>query len=251
MKDLKDKVVLITGASTGIGAAVARGFASVGARVAVHYASSADSAKSVVAQCREAGADAEMFQADLTRESPAPLVEAVAARFGGIDVLINNAGGLVRRAKLADIDEALYDTVMNLNVRQLVFATQAALPYLAKNRGTVINTTSIAARNGGGPGAGLYASAKAFVSNITRNWAKEFAPLGVRANAVSPGTIDTPFHQRFSTPAMLDAIRQTIPMARLGAPDECVGTYLYLASGEMSGYVTGQVIEINGGQLMP
>ena len=252
MNDLKGKVVLITGASTGIGAAAARGFAAAGAVVAVHYASSADAAAAVVADCRAAGAAAEAFRADLSRrDTAAPLIAAVAAKFGGLDVLVNNAGGLVKRAKLAELDDALFDAVIDLNVRQLVMASQAALPWLEKTRGSIINTSSIAARNGGGPGASLYAAAKAFVSTLTKNWAKELGPKGVRVNAVSPGVIETPFHERFSTPEMLEAMRRTIPLERLGAPVDCTGTFLYLASGEMSGYITGQVIEVNGGQLMP
>jgi 3-oxoacyl-[acyl-carrier protein] reductase len=117
--------------------------------------------------------------------------------------------------------------------------------------GNVINVTSIAARHGGGGGAILYAGAKGFVSAVTHGWAKEVVGDGIRVNAVSPGVIVTPFHDRYSTADQLKAMQAMIPMNRLGSPDECAGTFLYLASDAASGYVTGQVIEVNGGQYMP
>ncbi|CAH1671414.1 SDR family NAD(P)-dependent oxidoreductase [Chelatococcus asaccharovorans] len=252
-KDLAGKRVVITGSSTGIGAAVARGFAEAGARVVVHGNSSKAEAKAVVDGIRAAGGEAHLVLGDVSRTVSAhKVVEEGAAVLGGLDVLINNAGALVKRARLADIDDALYDTVMDLNVRSVIAATQAAIPHLkAAGGGAIINTASIAARNGGGPGAALYASAKAFVSNVTRNMAKEFAPDNIRANAVAPGVILTPFHERFSTAEQLETMRLTIPMGRLGQPQECVGAYLFLASPAASGYITGQIIEVNGGQLMP
>jgi 3-oxoacyl-[acyl-carrier protein] reductase len=121
----------------------------------------------------------------------------------------------------------------------------------SRKRGNIINVTSIAARNGGGSGAGLYASAKGFVSTFTRALAKEEAGNGIRVNGVAPGTITTPFHERDSSAAQLEAIRQTIPLGRLGTAEDCVGAFLFLASDQLSSYVTGQVIEVNGGQLMP
>jgi 3-oxoacyl-[acyl-carrier protein] reductase len=142
--------------------------------------------------------------------------------------------------------------VLNLNVRSVVAASRAAARvFRQQGKGNIINTTSIAARNGGGIGASLYAGAKAFVSNFTRNLAKEFAEQNIRVNAVSPGVIMTPFHERFSTPELIESMRKTIPMGRLGSTEECVGAFLFLASDQLSGYVTGQVIEVNGGQLMP
>jgi 3-oxoacyl-[acyl-carrier protein] reductase len=117
--------------------------------------------------------------------------------------------------------------------------------------GAIINVSSIAARHGGGPGSVIYAAAKGFVSVATRGWAKELVKDGIRVNAVSPGVITTPFHERYSTPEQLAAMQATIPMDRLGSPEDCVGAFLYLASEQLSGYVTGQVMEVNGGQYMP
>ncbi|MBM6595450.1 SDR family NAD(P)-dependent oxidoreductase [Microvirga pudoricolor] len=253
LSDLTNKRVLVTGSSTGIGAAVAAGFAEAGALVAVHYNSSAKEAKAVVEGIEQAGGRALALAGDVgSTAGAAGLVREAASRLGGLDILVNNAGALVRRVPAMEIDDALYDQVLDLNVRSVIMASQAAIPYLKEaGGGAIINTSSIAARNGGGPGALLYASAKAFVSNLTRNMAKEFAADRIRVNAVAPGVITTPFHERFSTPEMLEGMRRTIPMARLGSPEECVGAYLFLASDRMSGYITGQTIEVNGGQYMP
>lgn len=251
--DLNDKVVLVTGSSTGIGAAVAKGFAAEGAKVAVHGHASRAAAEAVVREIEAQGGTAAFFGAD-ARDAAAmqALVADVHRHYGALDVLVNNAGGLIRRVKLAEVDAALYDEVLNLNVRSVVFTSQAAARvFQAQGRGNIINTTSIAARNGGGVGASLYASAKAFVSAFTKNLAKEFAEQRIRVNAVSPGVVMTPFHERFSTPDLLESMRKTIPMARLGASEECVGAFLFLASDALSGYITGQVLEVNGGQLMP
>ena len=251
--DLAGKRVLITGASTGIGAAAARAFAAAGSRVVVHYNASRDAAEAVAADIRRGGGEAHLVQGDVKDSATVRRVVADGARaLGGLDVLINNAGGLVKRVPVGDIDDAIYDEIVDLNVRSLVMATAAGVPHLRKSgRGSIINVTSIAARHGGGPGAALYASAKGFVSTFTRGIARELAPEGIRVNAVSPGVITTPFHERYSTPQMLETMRGTIPMARLGSAEECAGTFLYLASDALAGYVTGQVVEVNGGQLMP
>lgn len=251
--DLRGRRILVTGSSTGIGAAVAAGFAAAGARVAVHHNRSKAEADAVVAAIREAGGEAEAVGADVSRSAEAEaLVAASVARLGGLDVLVNNAGAMIRRAPLAEVDDALYDQVLDTNVRSVVMVTRAARPHLkASGAGVVINVSSIAARNGGGPGAGLYAGAKAFVLNYTRNLAKELASDGIRVNGVSPGVIMTPFHERFSSPEWIEAQRRTIPMARIGVPADAVGVFLFLASSAMSGYVNGQTIELNGGQYMP
>jgi 3-oxoacyl-[acyl-carrier protein] reductase len=125
------------------------------------------------------------------------------------------------------------------------------LPFLKEKGGFVINTTSIAARNGASGGAGMYGSSKAFVSNVTRGMAKEWISFGIRVNAVAPGVITTPFHERYSTKDQLEAMLATVPQGRLGVATDCVGAYLFLASEKLAGYIIGQTIEVNGGQLMP
>jgi len=143
--------------------------------------------------------------------------------------------------------------VLHLNARSVLAFCREVVPLMRARGegGSIINVSSVAARHGGGPGAYLYAGAKGFVSTATRGLAKELAMENIRVNAVAPGVIQTPFHDRFSTPQMLESFRGTIPMGRIGAPDECVGAFLYLASAQLSGYVTGQILEVNGGQYMP
>ena len=251
--DLQGKRVLVTGASTGIGAAAAQAFAAAGCRVAVHFNSSRDAAQGVAEGIRKAGGEVHLVQGDVRTSAIARrVVDESAEKLGGLDVLVNNAGGLVKRVPVAEIDDAIFDEIVDLNVRSLVAASSSAVPHMRRaKRGNIINVTSIAARVGGGPGAALYASSKAFVSTFTRGLARELAGDGIRVNAVSPGVILTPFHERYSTPQLLETMRATVPMGRLGAADECSGTFIYLASDALSGYVTGQILEVNGGQLMP
>jgi len=251
--DLKDKVVLITGASTGIGAAVAQAFGAEGSTVVVHYHASEAAAHAVVAAIEAGGGHAHALRADATRpEQLVELVKSTVDRYGRLDVLINNVGDLVQRCPIADSTEELFDAVVDLNVRSVVTASRAAIAqFRAQGSGAIINTTSIAARNGGGPGSVLYASSKAFVSTFTRGLAKELAKDNIRVNGVAPGVIITPLQARHTSEAQLEAFRAAIPMGRLSSAEECTGAYLYLASNALSGYVTGQILEVNGGQLMP
>lgn len=253
LPELQGKAVLVTGASTGIGAAVARAFAAQGARVGLHYNASEEAAKAVAYEISAAGGEAVLIRADVSSGAGArSAVEQALAAFGRLDGLVNNAGGMVRRVPYADVSERDYDEIMDLNARSVVVASQAAIGALkAAGGGFIINTTSVAARNGASGGAGLYGSSKAFVHNVTRGMAKELIPFGIRVNAVAPGVITTPFHERYSTEAQLQAQLATIPAGRLGVAEDCVGAYLFLACASLSGYVVGQVIEVNGGQLMP
>lgn len=254
IEDLKDKVVLITGSSTGIGAAAAKAFGANGARVAVHYNKSKGEAEKVAAEIGKAGGKAFLVSGDVTTSAVCrDLVQKTVGHFGRLDVLINNAGGLVQRVPVESIGDELFDQVIDLNVRSAMMCTSAAAVQMKKQGagGAIINVTSIAARHGGGPGAVLYAAAKGFVSTMTRGHAKELVKDKIRVNAVAPGVIMTPFHERFSTPQMLEGFKATIPMNRLGTPDECASAFLFLASESMSGYMTGQILEVNGGQYMP
>ena len=250
--DLSNKVVLITGASTGIGAAAALAFAAAGSTVVVHYNASEEAARAVVDQARRAGGTADAVRGDVTLSDEAKrIVAETMALHGRIDVLVNNAGGMVGRVRIEDYSEAYLQQVLALNVVQVAMFMHEVIPVMrAQKSGNVINVSSIAARLGGGGGAIVYAGAKGFIATATRGWAKEVVGDGIRVNAVSPGVIATPFHERYSTAEQLKAMQATIPMNRLGTAEECAGTFLYLASDAQSGYITGQIIEVNGGQFM-
>jgi 3-oxoacyl-[acyl-carrier protein] reductase len=247
--DLHGKAVLITGASTGIGAALARAFAAQGAKLALHFNSHEADARALAA---ELGAPPALVRGDLTRRGEARrVVNDAAAALGGLDVLINNAGGIGERRPITEVDDALFDFVYDLNVRSLLAATQAAIPHFEKRGGgNIINVGSIAGIDGGGAGASVYSSAKAAVHNLTRHTARDLAKKNIRVNTVAPGAIATPFHAK--TPKeRLDAMRNAAPMGRIGEPRDCVGAFLFLASNELSGYITGNMVHVNGGMFMP
>ena len=252
--DLRGKACLVTGSSRGIGAAVARGFGACGMRVAVHYRGAGDEAEQVRADIVAAGGEAIVLQGDIAEPLVVErLIEQTVAGFGRIDVLVNNAADLLERRPAADTDDALFDRHIALNVRPVFAACRAVVRQFRAQGGggTIINLSSIAARTGGGGGSSLYAGSKAFVATFSRALAKEVAADGIRVNCVAPGVLATPMQDRTTPPDMLEAIRSQIPLRRIGAAEECVGTFLWLSSEKLSGYVTGQVVDVNGGLLMP
>ncbi len=248
-KEFEGKTAIVTGASRGIGAATALALGRAGvARVVLHYNRYREGAEEMAAAVRASGAKAELVQGDLgTVEG----IRSVIAALPGAEILVNNAGSLVKRARLADVTEALYDEVMNLNVKSAYFITQALVPGMVeRGGGAVVNVSSIAARNGGGLGATVYAAAKAAVTTMTKGLARELAPKGIRLNAVSPGTVDNYFHEQFSTREILDSVIAATPAGRLGTNEDIADAIVFLCS-EAARYIHGQTIEINGGMLAP
>lgn len=250
-QDLTGRVALVTGASSGIGSATAVALAELGAGLAINYWRNEAGAEATRKQIEDAGGRAVVIRADVsTKAGVVELVEATRAQLGPIDVLVNNAGDLVERALLRDFTEELWDRVMNLNFKSVLLCSQAVMGEMIERKtGTIINVGSIAGHHGGGPGAAVYAAAKAGVMCLTKGLAKELAPYNVRVNGVAPGVIATPFHETHSTPEMIKQFTAGIPLGRVGAPEECASVIAFLAT-DAASYIHGEMIEINGGQLM-
>jgi 3-oxoacyl-[acyl-carrier protein] reductase len=249
---LEGQSALITGASRGIGAATARVFARHGVRrILLHYNTHLAGVEELARELKPFDAECLLLGGDLTNpDGIARFCEAAKKLMPETDLLVNNAGALVQRAKLAESSGAIFDQVFDLNVKSVWLLSKEYAPGMAtRQQGAIVNVSSIAARNGGGPGATLYAAAKAAVSCMTRGMAKELAPSGVRVNAVSPGTVDNHFHEVYSTKPMLDAMLATVPMGKLGTNEEVADSIAWLCSAGAR-YITGQTIEINGGMYM-
>ncbi len=245
------KTALVTGASRGIGAATAVALAQHGARrLILHYNSYQPGIDAVIASAQKAGAEASAIQADLgSRSGLQSFLQNLNATGLGVDILVNNAGSLVQRTKLADFTPELFDRVITLNFKSAWFIAQAVAPYMIESKsGFIVNVSSIAARNGGGIGATIYAAAKAAVSAMTKGMMKELAPHGIRVNAVSPGTVDNNFHAQFSTRQILDTVVAATPAGALGTNEEVADTIVFLCS-PAARYIHGQTIEINGGMF--
>lgn len=250
-QDMTGRVALITGASTGIGRWSAVALAECGAAVAINYNKNLAGAEETKRMVESVGGKAVIIQSDVsTKAGAVALADAARAQLGAIDILVNNAGDLMQRCSLQEFSEDLWDRVMDLNLKSVLLCSQTVMAeMIARRSGAIINVGSIAGHHGGGPGAGVYATAKAGVHCLTKALAKEMAPHGVRVNAVAPGVIDTPFHERMSTPEMIKQFVGSIPMGRTGTSEECGRVIAFLAS-DAAAYIHGEMIEINGGQLM-
>lgn len=252
MNEFAGKCALVTGASRGIGKATAVALASAGvSRLILHYNGYRAGVDETAAAVAAAGATAESIQGDLSTATGIDrFCQALRTLNAPVDLLINNAGSLVKRAKLLESTPHLFDDVYTLNVKSAWFIAQAvAAGMIERKFGVIVNLSSVAARHGGGPGAALYSSAKAAVSCFTRGLAKELAPHGVRVNAVSPGTVDNHFHELFSTAEMLDSMKKQTPAGTLGTNEEIADTIVFLCS-DKARFIHGQTLEVNGGLYM-
>jgi 3-oxoacyl-[acyl-carrier protein] reductase len=249
MGTLKGKRALVTGGGQGLGEAIVRHLLEAGADVAIHYFSSEAGAQALKAHAQKLERRAKVLKADLTQEFQAKdLVQRAAEFLGGLDVLVNNAGDLVERRRLEEIDVSFWQRTMAINLDSMAWVTQAATPVLAKSgEASIVNLSSIAGRRGGSLGSLAYSTAKGAVLTWSRALSLELAPAGIRVNAVAPGLIlGTRFHATHTTPAAAEKAIQGIPLSRAGTPDDVARAVVYLAS-EYDGFITGATLDINGG----
>lgn len=251
MQFSNEEVVWVTGSSTGIGRATSLAFARHGCRLIVHYNKNESQAQEVVDQIVSLGGEALLVQGDVASASDVQrMVHEIEEHYGHLDVLVNNAGSLIKREKLVDMSEELWDRVMDVNLKSVILCFQAVMPLMQRRgKGKIINLSSVAARNGGGGGAVAYATAKAGVANLTRGMAKEVVSDNILVNAVAPGVISTPFHDQFTPPERREQMTKEIPLGREGTPEEVAEVIVFLAS-PSADYLVGETIEVNGGQLM-
>jgi 3-oxoacyl-[acyl-carrier protein] reductase len=246
---LQGKNVLITAGAQGIGEAITQQFIDLGANVAIHYFSSLERAEQLKTAAIEKGQKAVTIKGDLTKEADAVnLVSNTKEALGGIDILINNAGSLVARKRLEEIEVDFWHKVMDINLTSMMHVTKAASPYLIKNENSsIVNLASLAGRKGGHAGSLAYSTSKGAILTFTRALSSELGPHGVRVNAVAPGLIlGTAFHNTHTTPESAAKTVSGIPIKRAGNADDVARAVVYLAS-EYDGFITGATLDINGG----
>ncbi|MEQ9404309.1 MAG: glucose 1-dehydrogenase [Cyclobacteriaceae bacterium] len=244
---LKGKVAVVTGGARDIGQAISIKLAKEGAKVVVNYFNSEQDSEDTLARIREAGGEAISVKGDVTKQEDINnLVAKTKEVFGSsVDILVNNAGGLFARKTIEEMDEQFYSLVMDVNLKGTVFVTQAFKPLMGEG-GSIVNLASQAGRDGGGPGSALYAASKGAVMTLTRNWAKEFGPQGIRINAVCPGMIATKFHDDFTKDQVRQNVANATPLRREGNAEEVADLVAYLAGPESS-FMAGNNVDINGG----
>ena len=249
---MSKKVAVITGATGGIGFQVAKRLGQDGYTVVLNGIEDEEGAKRVE-ELKAEGIEAEYYGFDVTSdEAVTENITKIGEKYGQIDVLVNNAGGLGGRSRFEEMTTEFYRFVMALNLDSVFFASRAAIPFLKKSDNpSIINYTSNAGWNAGGPGAGIYGTSKAGVHAITRALAKDLAEYGIRVNAVSPGTIDTPFHAQIKAtkPEVFASWANSIFLGRLGQPEEVASVVSFLASKDAS-FITAETIQIGGGQAL-
>lgn len=246
---LAGKNILITAGAQGIGESITKHFIDNGAHVAIHYFSSADTANQLVDYATSKGLKAVAINGDLTNETDADtLIKKTIDALGSLDILINNAGSLVARKMLSEMESTFWNKVMDINLTSMMFVTKAALPYLAKNKNSsIVNLASLAGRKGGHAGSIAYSTSKGAILTFTRALSAELGPKGIRVNAVAPGLIlGTSFHNTHTTKASAAKTISGIPIERAGNAADVARAVLYLAS-EYDGFITGATLDINGG----
>jgi len=243
------KVTWITGSSTGIGRAMAIGFAGHGSDVVVHYHKSESEAQSLAREIERMGKNVLVVKGDVSDKGQVDeMVRIIGERFGRVDILVNNAGTMVKRIRFEQLDEFWWDRIINVNLKSVFLVTRAALPLMKPlGKGKIIGITSVAARNGGGPGSIAYATAKGGVLTFIRSLARELADYNITVNGIAPGLIRTPFHNpEITAPQLFEKMASDTLLRRAGAPEDVVGAALFLAS-DRADYITGAVMDVNGG----
>mgnify|MGYP000985541500 FL=1 len=245
--NLKGKVAIVTGGARDLGRAISVRFAQEGAKVVVNYFDNPEDAQETLKMIEAAGSEGIIIQGDMTKAADVKrLFDTAVEKFGNeIHALVNVVGGIVGRKTITEQDEAWYDFLMDVNMRSIFLCTREAVPYMVSGS-TIVNFSSLAARDGGGPGASMYATAKGAVMTFTRSMAKELGPKGIRVNSLAPGTIATSFHDRFNTPENRERLKATYALRREGEAKEVADLVIYLSS-DQSSYITGTNIDINGG----